>query len=293
MKGFGSFHPAVLFTYYITVIAFSMVTMNPVLISSSLIGAFVLYGVEFGAVTLLGDLVSYACIFAIMTTVNPLFVHDGETPLFFMNGNAVTLEAIMYGAASSMMIVSILVWCRCYSKYMTTDKFLYLFGKVTPKLALILSMTFRFIPLFRKQAVSIGDTQRTMGLYSRGSIKDRGLGAFRTFDSLVGWSIEKSIDTADSMKARGYGLHGRTDYSIFMFRRRDGNMLAFILCVSALLAAIYMSGSIDFAFYPKLGNLETGAAAIAAYAAAAALMLVPALTEIKEQIIWYYLKSKA
>lgn len=83
-----------------------------------------------------------------MSLANPLFIHNGETVLFFMNDNPITLEAIIYGGVSSLMIVGVLLWCRCYGAILTTDKFLYLFGRLIPKLGLILSMAFRFIPLF-------------------------------------------------------------------------------------------------------------------------------------------------
>ena len=98
-----------------------------------------------------------------MAVTNPIFVHNGETILFFMNDNPVTLEAFIYGGAASLMIVSVLLWCRCYSAVLTTDKFLYLFGKVIPKLGLILSMAFRFIPLFKYQIRKINQSQKTIG----------------------------------------------------------------------------------------------------------------------------------
>ena len=50
---------------------------------------------------------------------------------------------------------------------------------------------------------------------------------------LVTWALENAIETADSMKSRGYGLRGRTAFSIYRFNRRDkllGTMLVG-LCV--------------------------------------------------------------
>ena len=34
---------------------------------------------------------------------------------------------------------------------------------------------------------------------------------------LVTWALENAIETADSMKSRGYGLRGRTAFSIYRF----------------------------------------------------------------------------
>ena len=52
---------------------------------------------------------------------------------------------------------------------------------------------------------------------------------------LVTWALENAIETADSMKSRGYGLRGRTAFSIYRFNRRDqilGGMLAVLFIIS-------------------------------------------------------------
>mgnify|MGYP000196489812 CR=1 FL=1 len=64
-----------------------------------------------------------------LAVMNPIFIHSGETILFFMNDNPVTLEALIYGTVSAGMLVGVLLWCKCYTTILTTDKFLYLFGK--------------------------------------------------------------------------------------------------------------------------------------------------------------------
>ena len=38
---------------------------------------------------------------------------------------------------------------------------------------------------------------------------------------LVTWALENAIETSDSMRSRGYGLHGRTAFSIYRFTKRD------------------------------------------------------------------------
>lgn len=63
-----------------------------------------------------------------------------------MNDNPVTLEAVCYGFAVGVMIMSVFYWFKCFNAVMSSDKFIYLFGRVIPKLALLLSMTLGFIP---------------------------------------------------------------------------------------------------------------------------------------------------
>ncbi|MCQ5187628.1 energy-coupling factor transporter transmembrane protein EcfT, partial [Streptococcus parasanguinis] len=46
---------------------------------------------------------------------------------------------------------------------MTTDKFVYLFGRVIPALSLVLSMVFRFVPKFSAQVKVIRNGQKCVG----------------------------------------------------------------------------------------------------------------------------------
>ena len=104
------------------------------------------------------------------------------------------------------MIVSVLYWFRTLTHIMTSDKLLYLFGSVSPKLALILSMTLRYIPLFRSQIRKTQQAQKALGLYKEDSIPDNIRGGIRIFSVMVSWALENGVITADSMTARGYGL---------------------------------------------------------------------------------------
>ena len=286
MTGFGSFHPMVLFLYYILVVGCTMVSMHPVLAGISLVGGFLLYGAQNGWRKLFSELGFSIGLFLMLAVTNPMFVHNGETVLFFLNDNPVTLEAILYGMVSSTVLIGVLLWCQCYSRLLTTDKFLYLFGRLIPKLGLILSMAFRFIPLFRLQIGKINQSQKTMGLYTSDSVTDRIGGGLRVFDSLISWSLENSVDTADAMIARGYGLPGRTNFSLFRFRRRDGLMLGGMGLLSLLTLAGFLSGGYAFYYYPTVAGLRRDGLAWAFYMAAAGFFWLPGLYEIGEQILW-------
>lgn len=59
------------------------------------------------------------------------------------------------------------------------------------------------------------------------------------------------------MKGRGYGLKGRTSFSLFRFGRRD---LALTLAVAAADAAVIAAsafGRLDFSYYPRIAAGET------------------------------------
>ena len=84
--------------------------------------------------------------------VNPAFNHEGATILTYLpSGNPLTLESILYGAAAAAMLAAVVTWFSCYTAVMTSDKFVYLFGRIIPALSLVLSMTLRFVPKFQAQ----------------------------------------------------------------------------------------------------------------------------------------------
>lgn len=62
------------------------------------------------------------------------------------------------------------------------------------------------------------------------------------------------MELSSSMRARGYGLHGRTNFSLFKFGARDAAVLLSGLLLFAAVLIGVGSGSIDFTFYPELGN---------------------------------------
>lgn len=291
-SSFAGFHPAVLFIYYIFVIVFAVFTTHPVTLLCVLAGGIGLFGLLHPVRVLAGNLVYYFFMFLLIALCNPLFVHNGETILFFLNDNPVTLESICYGAAVAAMIVSVIFWCKNYTVILTSDKFLYLFGRLIPTLSLVLSMAIRFIPLFKRHAEKIGKTQKTLGLYASDSRIDRLMGGMRMFDSLLSWALENSIDTADAMRARGYGLPGRTNYSLFRFHKRDGILLGVILLLAAMIATFAFGGGFYYAYYPSMQSVGSTLRDILRYGVVLLFMLLPSFVEIKENIQWNCLKSK-
>ena len=161
-----------------------------------------------------------------------------------------------------------------------------------PKIGLVLSMAFRYIPLFQNQMRKINQSQKTMGLYATDSIPDKVGGGIRVFDSLIAWSMENSIDTADAMKARGYGLPHRSSFSLFRFTKRDGILLTvlFLLCVAILFG--FFREAYDFYYYPQIAEIPLKGETVFYYIIITVFLCIPGLIEIKENITWRYLKSK-
>ncbi len=292
LKSFATIHPAVLMVYFLSEIVISMFSTNPIILGVGLVGGLLFFLMIQDIKVFLKDLTFYIPMFLLITIINPLFSHNGVTPLFFMNGNPVTMEAIIYGMDIALMLMAVIYWCKCYSLIMTTDKFLYLFGKAIPKLSLVLSMALRFIPLFKEKLHEIRNVQSSIGLYDRKGFVNKIASELKVFSALITWSLENSVETASSMKARGYGLKGRTHFSMYKFRSRDLIYLLAIVIFFGIVIVGMAMGVTDFSFYPEISNFNFGISQVIVYISFALLSFIPFVSEVWEVIVWKYSVSK-
>ena len=292
MNAFAGFHPAALMLYFVTVLLFTMFTWNPVLLALSLAGGMAFVTALERPRELGRNLAFYLPLYLMIAVINPLFSHNGVTPLFFLNGNPVTLEAVLYGLDIAVMLVAVLYWFKGYNHVMTSDKFLFLFGRAIPKLALVLSAALRFVPLFKVQVRRVNRAQKAMGLYAADSYVDKVKGGLRVFLFLIAWSLENAVETGDSMRARGYGLKGRSHFSLFRFTLRDGVLLGGTAAALSVLLAGFLSGAVAFSFYPRITALPVSPLAAACYVVFGVLTLLPFILEAEGNAKWRYYRSK-
>lgn len=291
MRTMQDHHPIVVAVYFLMTAGIAMFCMNPILLATSLAGALLFFFWRNGRRHGRSHFV-WLLAFLVMAAINPLTSHNGVTVLFVLNDRPVTLEATLYGATASGMVIAILYWFRSCSQIMTSDKLLYLFGRLSPKLALILSMGLRYVPLFGRQAKKINDTQTALGLYKEDNLPDRIKGGIRVFSVMVTWALENGIVTADSMAARGYGTGRRSRFSIFAFRRSDLRLLVTTIALSAMTVTAIGLGALDFSFYPSIETADVTAASLMGYISYGMLVLLPTILEVEGKIQWKYLQSK-
>lgn len=292
MKIFNNYHPFVIFTFFISTIVITMFTFHPVILGISVFSSLAYSFVLKNNKAFLISLLYYIPVLLIVMLINPLFTHAGKTVLFFLNDRAITLEAFLYGVSMAMMILSVFHWFHCYNHVMTSDKFTYLFGKIIPSIGLTISIGLNFIPKLIRQSKKINQVQKTLGLYSSGGWIDKLRNAIRLVSSLISWALENSIDTAVSMKARGYGLKGRTQFSMYSFHFTDYILLAVNMAVISLFFFGIGRPILKYSFYPIVSQVSFGIIHIIIYSIVFIFMLIPTILEIKENIKWHYLKSK-
>ncbi|MEG0569244.1 MAG: energy-coupling factor transporter transmembrane component T [Erysipelotrichales bacterium] len=293
MREFSSFHPFVILSYFGVVIFFTMFQWNPVFLGISLVASIV-FGIKALGIDEFKKKILFSVFFFLIVVIaNPIFVHDGVTPLFYANGNAITLEALIYGLAFAMMLISVIYWFNSFSKIMTSDKIIYIFSAIIPTIGLIISMVLRFIPQFQRQLKKIMDINKVAGdPYKSKSISHRIATIFKTFSILLTWAFENSIDTANSMKARGYGLKGRTTFHLFKFEKRDFIFIITMGCLVLLNVVLYKQAGLRFYYYPEIATVKLDALSIISYISYVIMFTLPLIIEKKEELKWKSLVSK-
>lgn len=290
---FSGYHPAVNFLYFALVLIFSMVFMHPVSLCISLAAALA-YAIRLnGKQTVRFSLTCLLPVMLLAAILNPAFTHQGVTILTYLpGGNPLTLESICYGVAAALMLASVITWFSCYCAVMTSDKFVYLFGRVIPSLSLVLSMTLRFVPRFKTQLRTVAEAQRCVGRdVGSGKLLRRMGRGVTIFSVLVTWALENAIETADSMKSRGYGLPGRTAFSIYRFDRRDKLAVAWLLCCGFFVTCGALAGGLRWQYYPYITGAPVNVLTVCFQLAYLALCLTPVYLDRKEDRIWRRLRS--
>ena len=290
---FSSYHPIINFLYFVLVLVFTMFFMHPISLLISL-GSSLTYAIYLnGRKAVRFSLLYMLPMMLLAAVTNPVFNHAGVTILLYLpTGNPLTLESMIYGVASAFMLAAVITWFSCYSAVMTSDKFVYLFGRMVPALSLILSMTLRFVPKFKAQFQVVSQAQACVGRdMDNGSFVQRVRHAVTIISIMVTWSLENAIDTADSMKSRGYGLPGRTAFSIYRFDDRDKLALVWLLFCGFYVTCGWIVGGLKWQYYPMITGALTDIFPISFQLVYLALCLTPVVLNGLEDHKWKRLRS--
>lgn len=294
MDSFQSYHPVVNMLYFVLVIGYGMLLVHPLAQLLSLIAA-VCYLISIEGRKSMNFLLGF-CLPALLITafVNPAFNHEGTTILIYLaTGNPLTLESMAYGFSAGCMLITIMIWFSSFNRVMTTDKFIYLFGRVIPALSLVLSMALRFIPKFMNQMRLVVEAQKSMGRdVSMGSVWQRTKNAVGIISIMITWSLENAIETADSMKSRGYGLKGRTAFSIYRFDKQDIYMLIWLVLSGGIVFIARLFWVFAFRYFPSIRYATLDMTTIPFYAIYFMMCMTPVMVNVMEERKWKIIYSK-
>lgn len=288
-NGIRGYHPYVVFFYYMCSGFLIMYFNHPIFLSTALlILIFVNISHDRGR-ALKRWTIPLIVMGVFFVVLNPLLVSRGTNILFYFRGNQVTLEAFVYGGVMALAIVSVIVMFVSFNVILNGNKFLYIFSKVLPRSAFLMMLAIRFVPLLKSRFNEIHGVQRVRGTtMTVGTLRQRARNGMNMIQILLTWSLEEAVQTADSMKARGYGIGKKTSYLPYRMEMRDwGWLLAFIV----LLTLCILGGMLGYGkilIYPALGTLHLYPLDWVVFISMMIVLSFPLLVEGSERIRWKY-----
>ena len=252
--GFSKCHPLTNFLFFLGAICFGVVFQHPAYLLSGIICAGIYYLLLNGRKGF-HSIAIMLPVWLVIALINPLFNTQGSHTLFFLFGRPYTKEALVYGFAVGGILVLTLLWFGCYNRIMTEDKFTALFGNLAPSLSLLLVMVFRLIPNLLSKAKQIAAARHSIGKGADNSnVKSKLSHGMTVLLTLVSWSLESSILTADSMRSRGYGTAKRSNFHIYQFRSADWQTLLSLLIAGIVTIWGAAAGAVEATFTPALSS---------------------------------------
>lgn len=284
------YHPLAGFAYFASMMVLAMLLFDPLLIGTGVLFALLLNLTLGGLKHLRGQLKFGLPMFVLVALFNPLVSHGGKTVLFELLGRPITLESTVFGLCSSGMLLEIFLWFGVYNLVVTPEKFLSLFSRFAPSASMLLTMTQRMVPLFLRRLRMIRTSQKTLlGDMTQGTPREKIKNGLRINTILLSWSMEDGLDTADSMKARGYGSAKRTLYSPRRFKPADAAAMILILFLFLVCSSgAFLSPKITI--YPAISRPSGGVTGAVSAAAFFCLGTLPFIAQIAEVISWRFSK---
>ena len=192
-------HPLVEFVKFLAAIVLLCLTRNPYVSVLFLILEFVIAPSVKSVLALLG-------MTALSVIVNALVNHQGETYLFYLNDNIVTMESLAYGVFAGVQLWLLCRWTYRMGRAMTSEKMVIVFKYLFPPAAIVLSMAIRSVNRYTDKLVEIYHFQ---------------ISAIRSISILINWALENGLEIADAMECRAYGSKLRTSYTPFRLLPAD------------------------------------------------------------------------
>lgn len=289
---FRQTHPFATSSYYIAALLIVMSTTNPVIITCFFLSNVLLRLLDLNGKSKKSMLYPFFFI-GMITVTNPLFVHRGATVIFFFLNKPITVEAFIYGFFMGMTIATVIYLFQNFQKAVDSEQFFYLFGKRFPKSGLILVLVLRLLPLLQKYHQELNQIQKNFQQTHRRHFFERARYGLDLFGHLFSWSLENAMDTADSMRARGYGVSTRSSCLTYRWQKKDTLFLTAIVLACLFFMVSMIKGFYQFNYYPYHDNVyRLMQKNWLSYLFLFGVAWLPLLKRLKEVIVWNILKSK-
>jgi energy-coupling factor transport system permease protein len=248
-------NPRALAAWCLSGITVALATGNPIYRLLLLLCALnVLTALRRADASLRGLLIALGVAAAMAIAITTLASHTGAHPFLVLPaglpviGGALTLEAVLFGAATGLGIAAAVLAAAPLSLVLQPYELVDALPAALARTGAAVGTALNLIPGIARSAVEIRDAQRMRGWRSR---------RIREWPDLavpvVLTALEGSITLAEAMEARGYGSGARTHYSVQVWHRGDIVVAVVAPVAAALFVALRVVGAIgDWYPFPSL-----------------------------------------
>jgi energy-coupling factor transport system permease protein len=219
----------------------------------------------------------------LMTAINALVSHRGETVLLrgwelpVLGDTDVTLESLAAGGAIGLRVLAVIIPFAVYSACVDPDRVLRALRPIARHSALSAALVSRLVPLAAADAARLREAAALRGPGAEP------VGRAALARRLVEGSLDRAIDVAATLELRGHSLPVRTRR-----RREPSRDNAPLLLTAGLIAAAALAASLagagGFETYPRI-ELATGRATLAMCAALPLLAMLPFVIRRLDQAV--------
>lgn len=289
---FMRMHPFVNFMYFLVMMLFTMFYLHPVLLGITGIVCFI-YLCYLGGKKQFRTILTLIPFIMLLSLINPLFNRNGSTVLFYLLNRPITLEACFYGLMAALMIYDMVLLFRVFHIIMSSDKIICLFSKMLPIGTLLFTMTLRFVPMYKAQLAKMRSAQKGIRHdVTQGTRMQKIRNGVDLISGLLTWALENGLESADSMKGRGYGLPGRTCYANMKFTKLDWEVFALEVVLGLGLFYGSVGQVFQISYYPVLSWNKEAMLGIVCYSLYGLFALIPLIIDCKEEMTWHFLRQK-
>jgi energy-coupling factor transporter transmembrane protein EcfT len=161
----------------------------------------------------------------------------------------ITTEELAYGAAAGLRIAAAALAAGAFVRLADPDLLLRAVARVAPRSAMIGSLTAQMLPAIERDAAGVLVAART-----RAARIARPATAARLMGPLVGMSLERALDVAEAMEARGYAGPARSAAPVRGLSRRERVLTAIGAVAMATVAIALATGAGDFRYFDLLDD---------------------------------------
>ncbi len=249
-------HPAVPLCYGVIELIITMCCLQPALVGISLVGALATSYAARGWRDTLRQLAYLVPVAVLVCIANPIFSASGSTQLLRLGPIAIYAESLAFGATSGCMLMASILWLTCLGTLVGSGTITSLASGRLPVVALMVSMTMRLVPQVIQRGRVIAGVHRAWRADEPSTLRERISAAAADSGTLMGWTLADSVQTADAMRARGWGAGvRRTSWRPYVMGASDIVAMGVVVVLGVLALALAIVAASQFAFYPTMSQL--------------------------------------